>query len=163
MKRKLDQVVELRRAMTEAASWNEHRESVRDFITPIEDALREAIDDLLSGEEIVEAGARRAVLGGLADDWMNEDERAYRLKLSRNLLSVSLIDAQEWFEARGALYQALAKELKAMRRRIPAIAQRAPDGVHQHESLREAIERAAAAGDAEAGVIAAWVRLKGET
>lgn len=156
--KKLDKVAELNRAMTNAAAWEEHRQWVRTRVTLIEDKLSEAADGDLPGSEIVKAGVRRAVSDGLEDGWMREEKPADRLRLSMILLNASLQGPQRWFEDRVARDLALVKELKRMRRLIPAVARRAPGGIRKDESLREAIERAAGAGDSEAGTIASWMR-----
>ncbi len=162
-RKKPDKVAELGRAMTDAAAWSEGREVNAVFITLIQDEIAKAMDDLLSREEIVEAGARQAVFDGLEDNWIEGSGiEESRLALSRRSLRNHLQYAQGWFEDRAALYLALAKELKWLRRNIPVIARRAPGGVRQDESLKEAIDRAASASDLEARVIAAWSRSKGE-
>jgi hypothetical protein len=158
MGKKLDKLAGLRSGMAAAAEWDKQLEWVRDTVISIEDKLSEAAGDFLPGHEIVGAGVRWAVSNALEDDWIREQAPADRLRLSQTLLNASLRGPQVWFEDRAARDLALAKELKRMQRRIPAIARRAPGGVRKDESLREAIERAAAAGDVEARVIAAWLR-----
>jgi ATP/maltotriose-dependent transcriptional regulator MalT len=161
MRKKVDKVAALRRVMAEAAAWSEHRTFMEGFSVRIEDALKEALADLLSDDEIVEAAARLSVFDALEDDWIEGSGiEESRLALSKRSLRNHLLYAQGWFERHGEIYLALAKKLKRLQRRIPGVARRAPGGVHRGESLKDAIERAAAAGDAEAGVIAAWARAK---
>lgn len=155
-------VAALGRSMTEAAE-RRHSEGDWTHITDrIETAINAAVDDLLRGRELVEAGARRAVSDAIEDDWIDGTEDESRLTLSRRLLNNRLRYAHDEFEDRAALYLALAKELKRLRRRIPAIARRAPGGMRQDESVKKAIARAAVAGNAEAQEFFGWLSEQAE-